>query len=134
MQAGSFEFENDIYIVKERPNKDIPVFVVEKETGPKKRRTLHRNLLLPVNFLPLKPLPVPRIRKDVRRLEAPVLEPVETRVDLEEDSGSEEEDDRICIILNPEASVFKPVNCDVQEEPCADEFESEETREDALER
>ena len=38
----------------EQPNEDIPVFVVRKVGNRlSKRRTLHRNLLLPVNFLPL---------------------------------------------------------------------------------
>ena len=42
------------HIVVEQPNKDIPVFKVcpEVHVGTNKSRTLHRNLLLPCNFLP----------------------------------------------------------------------------------
>ena len=44
-----------IYVVIEKPNEDIPVFVVKREDRHGSKRTLHRNLLLPVNFLPLSP-------------------------------------------------------------------------------
>lgn len=39
--------EQDIYNVISRPNPDIPVFVVRKEEGTGRTRTLHRNLLMP---------------------------------------------------------------------------------------
>ena len=41
------KWEEEIYRVIKQPNEDVPVFVVEGETG-KKKRTLHRNLLLPL--------------------------------------------------------------------------------------
>ena len=40
------------YVVVEQPNVDIPVYKVRPEVGGGKNRTLHRNLLLPCNFLP----------------------------------------------------------------------------------
>lgn len=45
-------WEQDVYVVQEK-RKDAPVYVVQKEgeTGPKK--TLHRNLLLPIGGLPI---------------------------------------------------------------------------------
>ena len=46
-------WEDPVYEVVEQPNDDIPVFVVKREDGKGAKRTLHRNLLLPVNFLPL---------------------------------------------------------------------------------
>jgi len=44
---------DDIFVVVEQPNEDIPVFVVRREGRGKATKTLHRNMLLPVNFLPL---------------------------------------------------------------------------------
>lgn len=42
------KWEEDVYIVIEKPNFDIPVFKVKKQNGEGKVRTLHRNLLLPI--------------------------------------------------------------------------------------
>ena len=44
-------WEKDVFVVRNRPNLDIPVFVVSKEDGSGKERTLHRNLLLPIGSL-----------------------------------------------------------------------------------
>ena len=41
------KWEEEIYKVVAKPNEDVPVYVVEGEEG-KKKRTLHRNLLLPL--------------------------------------------------------------------------------------
>jgi hypothetical protein len=45
-------WEDEVYKVKEQPDKSIPVFVVKGE-GKGKTRTLHRNMSLSVNFLPI---------------------------------------------------------------------------------
>lgn len=53
-------WEKTIYVVKEQVS-DNPVFVVSPESGNKKgTRTLHRNLLLLVNYLPVDSPPHPR--------------------------------------------------------------------------
>ena len=44
-------WESDIYIVVDQPNPDVPVYVVKKEDDSGAKRTLHRNLLLPIGFL-----------------------------------------------------------------------------------
>ena len=48
-------WESDIYVVVEKPNPDIPVYIVQAESrtggGRRCRRTLHRNHLLPVGEL-----------------------------------------------------------------------------------
>ena len=54
-------WEEDPYIVKRKPNPEIPVYVVKKENGQGRERTLHRNLLLPIGHLDsFKPIPTPR--------------------------------------------------------------------------
>ena len=62
------KWESFPYIVLSQPNPDIPVYRVQREDGVGKIRTLHRNLLLPINFIPeervqIAPKPVPRRRK-----------------------------------------------------------------------
>ncbi|KAK3106463.1 hypothetical protein FSP39_020529 [Pinctada imbricata] len=64
-------WEEDVYIIVDKPNSDIPVFVVKKENGTGRQRVLHRNLLLPIGDrniededLP-KPKPIPRPRKSL---------------------------------------------------------------------
>ena len=46
-------WEQDIYVVIKHINKDIPVYEVQRESGLGKVRTLHRNNLLPIGFLPI---------------------------------------------------------------------------------
>ena len=47
----SDKWEEDVYIIIGQPNSDIPVYTVQKESGEGKRRTLHRNLLLPIGSI-----------------------------------------------------------------------------------
>jgi transposase InsO family protein len=46
-------WEDDAYTVLQQPSANIPVYVVQKENGTGPKRTLHRNLVLPINFLPV---------------------------------------------------------------------------------
>lgn len=73
------KWEEDTYIVLEQPNEAIPVYVVQKENREGRKRTLHRNLLLPVGYLhrnqqeekpitvPPKPVPRPRTRASKKK-------------------------------------------------------------------
>ena len=45
------KWEEEPYVVLKQPNEEIPVYVVQKESGEGRRRTLHRNLLLPIGHL-----------------------------------------------------------------------------------
>lgn len=47
-------WEKQPYRVVEKPNSDIPVFVVRREDGQGGDRTLHRNQLLPISTLPVR--------------------------------------------------------------------------------
>ena len=55
-------WEEDVYGVKEQPEREAPVFVEQQEGGRRRKRTLHWNMLLPVNFLPLPKEWAPRMR------------------------------------------------------------------------
>ena len=46
------KWARDTYIVINQPNSDIPVFQVKKEYGKEKNKTLHRNMLLPISYIP----------------------------------------------------------------------------------
>ena len=48
----SDKWEKEVYLVVDQPNKDVPVFVVEREHGRSSRKLRHRNLLLPFIALP----------------------------------------------------------------------------------
>ncbi|XP_071118592.1 uncharacterized protein [Haliotis cracherodii] len=59
------KWETDVYIVLAQPNPSIPVYTVGKECGEGRKRTLHRNLLLPIGSIPQPenqepPIPQPR--------------------------------------------------------------------------
>ena len=98
-------WESEVHIVLEQPCEDIPVFVVQVEGGKGRKRTLHRNLLLPVNFLPITPIPAPRKKNPVAVRHIPDKESSEE----ERDSSSDEsEDERVFYRLRAEAPVFKP--------------------------
>lgn len=44
-------WEDEVHVVVEKVNADIPVYLVKREKGKGKLRTLHRNLLLPCDHL-----------------------------------------------------------------------------------
>ena len=46
-------WEKDIHVVVRRKSTETPVYEVKPEGTDTKRRTLHRNLLLPCDFLPM---------------------------------------------------------------------------------
>ena len=50
------KWESDPYIIKSKPQKDMPVYVVKRDDGKGKERTLHRNHILPL-ALPLREKP-----------------------------------------------------------------------------
>ena len=49
---------SELYVVMERPNRDVPVFIVRQEDVKGQKRTLHRNNLLPNYLLPISLLPI----------------------------------------------------------------------------
>ena len=53
------KWNSDPYVVTRRISPDMPVYVVASEDDKGKIRTLHRNLLLPVEYLNEAPCPIP---------------------------------------------------------------------------
>ena len=110
-------WEDDVYEVLEQPDKNIPVFVVRSEEKAGKRRTLHRNMLLPVNFLPIQN---PE-ESDQEKVKNEVVEDEELRLQLSESEEDDESDDDQGILvrtsrLNPEAAEFRATG-NYHEEP-----------------
>lgn len=85
------KWESEPYLVLSQPNPDIPVYRVHREDKSGKVRTLHRNLLLPLNFIPperinIVPKPMPRKRKLKNKAEEPIpTKPVKSDTDSDED-------------------------------------------------
>ena len=52
-------WEDDVYIVLSQPNQDIPVFVVRRENGEGRERTLHRDIFCQLGVYP------PQISQDL---------------------------------------------------------------------
>ena len=93
----SNRWEEEPYVVLDIPNPDIPVYVVQKENGEGRKRTLHRNLLLPVGTLNSSfketvirkpPIPAPR-RKVTSNLRENGVSP-ELESDEKDDSSDDE--------------------------------------------
>lgn len=89
----------EVYKVLRRVNPDIPVYVVEQELGRGKRRTLHRNLLLPIPEsmstcdppeTPKKPVPRPRQCYHDKPL-----------VDVTEDSDTDDQSSWYAVVTRP---------------------------------
>ena len=68
------KWEDQPYIIKEQPNKDIPVFKVQREDGQGRCKVLHRNLLLPIGSRLPAPVPTPR-RSRIRKKKHTDTEP-----------------------------------------------------------
>lgn len=116
------KWEDVPYTVMDQTDPNIPVFVVLQEGRRKVTRTLHRNMLLPINFLPLpdfsgvagvKQKDTP-LKKSVtaRKEDEPEMTAVEEKEDdalkLTLELSDDESEDFIEIILNPLAEEFIP--------------------------
>ena len=104
----SNKWEDEPYVVLRQPNPDIPVYVVRKESGEGRKRTLHRNLLLPIGFLNACDLPSdtspkksaqPKVRKSSRIRDDRGESTVDTDVpdNTSQVSNSESESDFIAV-------------------------------------
>ena len=67
------KWEDRPYIVKDQSIPDIPVFVVQQEGTSGKTKTLHRNMLLPINALPILEDQIPDKRAAIKPLKTTEL-------------------------------------------------------------
>ena len=65
MQKLADRWSEEVYVVIDQPNSDIPVYRVKLEVGRSAVKTLHRNLLLPLCALPVVNKPIPRARRSI---------------------------------------------------------------------
>uniref|UniRef100_A0A8C7X5J0 Gypsy retrotransposon integrase-like protein 1 n=1 Tax=Oryzias sinensis TaxID=183150 RepID=A0A8C7X5J0_9TELE len=76
-------WEDKVYIVTQRKHSESPVYEVKPETGKGRVKIIHRNLLLPCDFLPLTSEPEPTKSGQKRK--------ISHRKQKEEESVSEDE-------------------------------------------
>ena len=64
----------------DQPAEGFPVFVVKRKDGVGRKRTLHRNMILPVNYLPVTPLANNRQEKEKKlvKTQKKPAEPIES--------------------------------------------------------
>ena len=113
------KWEEEPHRIVSQPNRDIPVYLVQHENREGRKRTLYRNLLLPIGFLPedensKKPNgrnPAPkrqRLRKPKKKPTKP--DNNEDTVELESDEESEQE---YYVIYTPNEDQQSNTNSDV---------------------
>lgn len=98
------KWEEQAYIILEKPNPEIPVYVVRREDGKGSKRTLHRNMLLSLATIPLdRPSTKlrPRLKTDRER-----------QPDSELTSEDESDEDEAPMTLNPLAPEYVPHRTD----------------------
>lgn len=115
-------WEDKVYVIAGRKCKDSPVFEVRPEDGKGRTRILHRNLLLPCDFLPIN-LPADSQHRKVKqkspsqaKMKSPKQQP-HARADSESEWYEELEGAYVCCPkspspsnteLDPNAAVFYP--------------------------
>ena len=114
------KWEDIPYTVIDQPDPSIPVFKVLREGKHNVPRTLHRNMLLPINFLPLpdddkpaqslkKPRPNRgRTSKRLQKAKEPDAEKSYSESTDTDDESSDDSDYHLPTSLNPLAEEFHP--------------------------
>ncbi|XP_068115048.1 uncharacterized protein [Hyperolius riggenbachi] len=62
-------WEENIHVVIRQVGKDLPVYEIKPEQGRGRSRIMHRNLLLPCDYLPLEVQPKPPVKQKERKKE-----------------------------------------------------------------
>ncbi|VDI21804.1 Hypothetical predicted protein [Mytilus galloprovincialis] len=130
------KWEEDPYQIVNQPNKEIPVYEVKKENGTGRKKTLHRNLLLPIGFLPKtvesEITPAPRQRRKPQRSGRPPTKSVGNSIENMTASESDEESEQEYWIIETGRST--PSNTDSEsdmvERPRIDDVTISDTGDD----
>ena len=123
-------WEEHIYIVLEQPNMDIPVYVVRREDGIGRKRSLHRKHLLPLGSLPIpEEAPVPKARKS-KQIAQPDIQSSESEV---ESDASSSFDTPVVVVQNPHDVQDEEVSSNPAEETSHSESEPEREEDSASE-
>ena len=93
------KWESEPYIIKSKPQQDMPVYVVKREDGKGKERTLHRNHILPL-ALPLRD--TSSSVSKTQQSDANVPKPASSDEPLDSSSESSDEDSEIEMPLHQE--------------------------------
>jgi len=119
------KWENDAYVVLNQPNPSIPVYVVGKESGEGRKKTLHRNLLLPVGSIAPKeqPAQAPPTAPVPVRPAKPKTRASKESSESEEDDSEEEEESYVIPIQTSGSPVSTPNQVD---RPTEDEIEDDD--------
>lgn len=92
-------WEEEIHIVVERKHKDSPVYVVRPEKGVGRTRVLHRNLLLPCDFLPMEEDKFEKRKAKLNTVKRRQCQ--EVQKDGQSESSSDDENNRRFSTTNP---------------------------------
>ena len=134
-------WEEQVHVVTERKHEDSPVYVIRPERGPGRTRVLHRNLLLPCDFLPVDEGKGKKKKPDQDKLKTNNRSRRQTRrKESDPENSSEDEDDWGFISAAPveksahvrgqlraDAEEFQPQAVDLEPELSHDEEEQQET-------
>lgn len=90
------KWEEDVYIVKDQPDSELPVYVVKPEKGSGKSRTLHRNHLLPIGSLPVPDVPQQITTQPSKNN----IEPDTTAAQEDAETADDSDEDLELIIMN----------------------------------
>ena len=107
------QWNSTVHIVTERISPDMPVYRVKPEFDPGRTRTLHRNILLPIDYLnedESQPnIAKPKTNRPITRAKAKVT-PIPDPVDVEDNdiSGSDESSDEEITVLLPLKALKTP--------------------------
>ncbi|VDI53176.1 Hypothetical predicted protein [Mytilus galloprovincialis] len=130
------KWEEDPYQIVNQPNKEIPVYEVKKENGTGRKKTLHRNLLLPIGFLPKtvesEIAPAPRQRRKPLRSGRPPTKSVGNSIEKMSASESDEESEQGYWIIETGRSTPSNTDSEVDmvERPRVDDVTISDTGDD----
>ncbi|XP_061600648.1 uncharacterized protein LOC133463244 [Cololabis saira] len=114
-------WEDQVHVVTERKHQDSPVYEVKPERGSGRTRVLHRNMLLPCDFLPVEQSQPekPKTTKSKSRTKHRDKRQVKAQLQDQQNS-SEDEEDNWRVISAPSARKYGQVSGDLRAE--AEEF------------